>query len=122
MFPKEELCVATEEDKLTLENTNFFMEGEIDEFVSKQCIYIYRIDGEYVGLGIVISHPSGDDVLDIGMQVAPKFRGRGIGRSIIIHLTKMCIEKGKRPVAECKIDNIESKATLFSAGFVLEKD
>lgn len=120
VFPKEELYVASQEDKELLEHTNFFMEGEIEEFLPKQYIYIYKVESEYVGLGIVLPHYSGDDVMDLGMHVAPEYRGRGIGRSIIMHLTDMCIQNRKKPVAECKIDNLESKATLLSAGYIVD--
>jgi hypothetical protein len=42
----------------------------------------------------------------------------GIGRSIIIHLRNICIEKGLTPMAGCWYYNHNSKNTLESTGFI----
>lgn len=125
-FAKEALYVATEADRKDLETIDFFEEGEIDEFLMNAWIYVLHIDGEYAALG-TMTPPWRADVeyensKDIGMHVAEKYRGRGIGRSIVQQLVAICLENKQTPIAECLQENIASRATLESAGFVLQQE
>ena len=54
----------------------------------------------------------------IGMSVYPDHRCKGVGRSIIMHLTEISREKRFTPICGCWYYNHNSKLTLESAGFV----
>jgi GNAT superfamily N-acetyltransferase len=126
IFPKEDLYIATENDRSDLESIDFFEDGEINAFLKDSSIYILRINGEYIGLGTVLVPTWRDDITDenirdIGMHVTKKYRGQGYGRSIVQNLAELCLDRGYIPIAECEIENRESRLTLESAGFIVLK-
>ena len=55
---------------------------------------------------------------DIGFLVSTKHRRKGIGVSIANFLKSTCLERGDIPIAGCSSENIGSKMTLESAGFI----
>ncbi|MHB8062288.1 MAG: GNAT family N-acetyltransferase [Ruminiclostridium sp.] len=128
IFSKERLYLATHADKEELEGLNFFEGNEVERFIEEPSIYIYRINVEYICRGTFlkpywrkdISDIEKNKYRDIGMHVSEKYRGRGFGRSIVQNLTIMSIENGFIPITECEIKNAASRATLESAGYILE--
>lgn len=71
----------------------------------------------YGGIG-KLSHNQKN--VDVGNFVLPQHRRKGVGRSIIINLSKIAMEQGMIPVAGCWYGNKESIATLTSSGFIPE--
>lgn len=127
VFSKQELYLATYADKEQLDSLNFFEGDEVDRFLRESSIYIYRIQEEYVSCGTFLIPFWREDISDfekrkyrdIGMHVSENFRGNGYGRSMVQNLTIIAIEKGFIPITECEIGNTASKATLESAGYLL---
>lgn len=125
LFPFELFRLASIDDKEELEQIDFFdKKREIDLYLQNASIFMLHLNGEYVGLGILM-YPywrkdiAVKNVRNIGIHVAEKYRGRGFGRSIAQHMIAICLDQENIPVAECLMDNPISKATLESAGFVL---
>lgn len=58
---------------------------------------------------------------DLGMIVAQEYRGRGLGRSILIQLKQHCYEMGWKPICSCSADNLASKKAIEKAGFLSEQ-
>lgn len=58
--------------------------------------------------------------VDVGNYVLPEHRRKGVGRSILINLSKLAIQQGFIPVAGCWYGNKESVATLISSGMIPE--
>jgi RimJ/RimL family protein N-acetyltransferase len=128
VFSKEKLYLATHDDKEELDGLKFFEGNEVKRFIEEPSIYIYRINGEYVSCSTFLKPYWRNDIpdieknkyRDIGMHVSEKYRGMGFGRSIVQNLTIMAIENGFVPITECEKENTASRATLESAGYILE--
>lgn len=58
--------------------------------------------------------------VDVGNFTLPQHRRKGVGRSIMINLSKIAIQQGLIPVAGCWYGNTESISTLTSSGFIPE--
>lgn len=71
----------------------------------------------YGGIGKMIHNQKN---VDIGNFTLPQHRRKGVGRSIVINLSKLAIQQGLIPVAGCWYRNTESIATLISSGFIPE--
>lgn len=74
-------------------------------------------DGAIVGKGGILFHynrPYGD----IYMEVDPAFRRRGWGTYLVQELKRISYDQGAVPGARCNPDNVASRRTLQSAGFV----
>jgi len=71
-------------------------------------------DGELVALAAVIHHDEG--VEEIGMDVMPEARGRGVGRAVVGAAGSAIIERGNLVLATTSPWNIPSARTLRSAG------
>ena len=71
----------------------------------------------YGGIGKMINNHKN---CDVGNFTLPKYRNKGVGRSMIINLSKIAISKGLIPVAGCWYGNTESILTLTSSGFIPE--
>jgi GNAT superfamily N-acetyltransferase len=55
---------------------------------------------------------------DIAMEVAPAFRGRGLGTFIVQEAKRVCREAGLVPAARCPPGNVASRRTLEQAGLL----
>ena len=55
---------------------------------------------------------------DIAMEVAPAFRGRGLGTFIVQEAKRVCRERGLVPSARCPPANSASRRTLERAGLL----
>lgn len=82
----------------------------------------YKImDGnETLGYGGIGRLTNNKKNVDVGNFTLPQHRMKGVGRSIIINLSKIAIQQGFIPVAGCWYGNKESIATLTSSGFIPE--
>lgn len=82
----------------------------------------YKIlsNDETLGYGSITKMINNKQNCDIGNFVLPEHRNKGVGRSIIINLSKIAMSQGLIPVAGCWYGNTESILTLTSSGFIPE--
>jgi GNAT superfamily N-acetyltransferase len=73
-----------------------------------------------LGCGILTRVNEGRKAVDIGFLVSTNHRRNGIGSLIANHITSTCLERGDIPIAGCSSENIGSKKTLESAGFITQ--
>ena len=71
-------------------------------------------DGELVALAAVLHHAEG--VEEIGMDVMPEARGRGVGRAVVGAAGTAIIERGNLALATTSPWNVPSARTLRAAG------
>ncbi len=97
--------------------------GDFFDFVSKSLleqgvIKLYKLceDGEDLGYGIIVPNKLLTQYWANGMITLEKYRGRGVGRSIQMHLSDICKENGYIPISGCWYYNQISKKTIESAG------
>jgi GNAT superfamily N-acetyltransferase len=93
--------------------TNGFFPDPVPE---SSMIYKLTREGEILGYGQIIPLELRSGFWDIGMIVLEPHRQKGAGRSIIMHLSDICRENGRKPVAGCWYYNHNSKRTLESSG------
>ncbi len=91
---------------------------QVQARIARGEIYLGRLDGTLVALGIVERGQLLPDCASIGMMVTPEQRQRGIGTRMIRYLRSICEGQGLRPLAGCGYDNSLSKRTLEAAGMV----
>lgn len=72
-------------------------------------------DGALVALAAVLHY--GEGVEEIGMDVMPEARGRGVGRAVVGAAGAAIIERGNLALATTSPWNVPSARTLRSAGF-----
>ena len=75
-------------------------------------------DAEILGIGVLEKNRIMDRCIGTGMLTKESQRGRGVGRSIILHLKAMVYELGMTPVPGCWYYNTNSRKTLESAGYI----
>ncbi len=73
------------------------------------------INGELVGLAACSA--DGADMWQIGIDVLPKFRHRGIAISLVSSLACEIVKRGKVPFYCCAWSNVASARTAIRAGF-----
>ncbi len=80
---------------------------------------LYRLvfEGETLGYGHIERLQLLQDGYDIGNLVLEQHRQKGVGRSLLQHLTQLVIAEGNRPIVGCWYYNQLSKRTIESAGF-----
>ncbi|MCW5965078.1 MAG: GNAT family N-acetyltransferase [Bryobacterales bacterium] len=86
---------------------------ELDEGAS----WVLTSNGIVAGAGDILCHynpPYGD----VYMKIAEPFRRRGLGAYLVQELKAICRARGKFPAARCHVNNVASRRTLQSAGFV----
>ncbi len=91
---------------------------EIKTTIANQSMIIFEYENETAGFGIFQRNIEERPEFDIGMLVDKKFRGRGYGKYIINFMAEHCINNGWRPTCGCTIENIASRKSLESAGFI----
>ena len=82
--------------------------------------YAIRKDGVTLGYGAFGKMQYNDKNVDVGNFTLPEHRNKGVGRSLIINISKAAIAKGYIPTAGCAYGNTTSIATLKSAGYIPE--
>ncbi|MGI6238176.1 MAG: GNAT family N-acetyltransferase [Christensenellales bacterium] len=97
------------------ESENQWYDGVIPEGAQ-----FYRaVQGEQtLGYGAIYPRRLDKGSADVGNYVIARYRQRGVGRSILIHLANLVRASGKQPTAGCWYYNHASIRTLMSAGFV----
>lgn len=82
-------------------------------------VYGVLADGHIAS--VAYAHRTGvyqDIVADIGVETAPGYRRRGYAKAVTAAVAWHVISKGGEALYKCAPDNIASKATALSAGFV----
>lgn len=82
--------------------------------------YAIRKDGKTLGYGASGKMKYNDKYVDVGNFTLPEFRRQGVGRSLLINISKIVLQQGKIPIAGCWYGNKESIPTLKSSGFIPE--
>ena len=100
--------------------TNDFIDKHEERIIKEQLYVLRDKHGTFLGLGIIIRHAIYQSSCSIGMYTNEKYRNKGIGRSILIHLNDICNEKELFCRPACWYYNEYSKKTLESAGFVAD--
>jgi GNAT superfamily N-acetyltransferase len=79
--------------------------------------WLVEVDGSVAAAGDILFHynrPYGD----IYMKVGEQFRRRGLGAYLVQELKRVCYAGGSIPAARCNPNNVASRKTLQTAGFV----
>lgn len=116
-YPRECLKLAALEDIEEIKEITGDFIDKHEERIREGQLYILREGSEFLGLGIIVDNRIMKNSKCTGMFTNEKYRQKGIGRSIILHLMDICHEKGARPFAGCWYYNHNSKRTLESAGY-----
>lgn len=82
--------------------------------------YAIRENGETLGYGAIGRLLFDNERADIGNFTLPRYRLKGVGRSMLIDLAEIVLEQGLTPVAGCWYGNKESIPTIASSGFIPE--
>ncbi len=77
--------------------------------------WVVELQGEIVATGGLMFHYN-PPYADIYMEVAERWRGRGIGGYLVQELKRVSYEMGKTPAARCPATNVASRRTLQRAG------
>lgn len=101
---------------------NHLTEKQWDGCFENDTFKFYKItsNNETLGYGGMGKLTNNQKNVDLGNFTLPQHRKKGVGRSIIINLSKIAIDQGMIPVAGCWYYNKESIATLKSSGFIPE--
>jgi len=91
---------------------------QLEHRIEQGEIYIGKLAGAVVALGIRERGQLLPDCASIGMLVDPAYRQRGMGTRMLRYLRTVCAQEGLRPLAGCGYDNTLSKRTLEAAGMV----
>jgi Acetyltransferase (GNAT) family. len=97
--------------------TETFTENH-EERINKGQLYVLRENGAFLGMGIIEDNLIMKNCKGTGMFVNEKYRQKGAGRSIILHLKEICRAQGIIPIPGCWYYNYNSKRTLESSGYV----
>lgn len=118
MYNRNLLRVATEMDTPAIKelSDNFFDTFQYSSLQNK--IYILEKNDEILGFGIIEDCNIFTEYKATGMFTVVKYRQKGVGRSIILHLRDICHENGFKPLTGCWYHNCNSKNTLESCGYI----
>lgn len=101
---------------------NKLTEKQWDDCLDNENFKFYKLiyNDETLGYGSICKMINNTKTVDVGNFTLPQHRRKGVGRSIIINLSKIAINQGFIPVAGCWYYNNESIATLTSSGYIPE--
>lgn len=94
--------------------------AEIAAYQSHAGLIVGALDGELVGCGVSTTVIDGRTAVDVGMWVAPAWRGRGFGASLVGAVAERVRAAGGAPIAGCDIANVASMRSLVRVGFVAD--
>jgi GNAT superfamily N-acetyltransferase len=117
-FARDQFRLATEADVRSVEQ---LASDFLDRYVGRiraQHIYVLENQNELLGLGVLVPNQIMRNCIGTGMFTRKDRRGRGVGRSIVLHLRTIAHELGKTPIPGCWYYNTNSRKTLESAGYV----
>lgn len=92
---------------------------ERSDFLLKGSGYAAFCDGKYCG--VAFSSAVSSSEVDIGVEVDPSFRGRGIATSLCARMVQEIISQGRKPVWAHGEANTGSRNTAVKCGFIEEK-
>ncbi|EKQ56810.1 MULTISPECIES: GNAT family N-acetyltransferase [unclassified Clostridium] len=114
------LRMATSSDREIVEKYSEDFFGDIDKYISKECIYIAEKDNELVGFGVIEKGIIRSDLQSIGMFVRREFRRLGIGTNILKELKKIVKSRKKKAISGCWYYNHNSLKTQLKSGSYCE--
>ena len=89
------------------------------ESPSRPTMFVSLAKNHRKTVGVATISADSDDVWQIGLDVAPEHRGRGLGAALTSSLGLAALAEGKVPYYAARVENIPSMRTALSAGFVL---
>jgi GNAT superfamily N-acetyltransferase len=117
-YPRERLIPATLSDLKEIRCITGDFTDRHEERIRDGQLFILREEGEFLGMGIIVTNCIMKGCLGTGMFTNPLHRQKGVGRSIILHLKEWCREQEMNPLPGCWYYNHNSKRTLESAGYI----
>ena len=117
-FGKEYFRLAKPADIDQIQNFAGDFLDDYGKMIAAQEVYVLQKEDEMLGIGIMVRNKIMENCLSIGVFTKENERGRGVGRSIILHLKDIAYSLGKTPVAGCWYYNTNSRLTLESAGYI----
>ncbi|MDF2988046.1 MAG: hypothetical protein K0R50_3556 [Eubacterium sp.] len=117
-FGRELLSQATLADLPEITSITGDFVDRHEERIQKGQLYVLRDNGEFLGMGIIVDNVIMRNCKGTGMFTNEKYRQKGVGRSIILHLRDICHTAGVTPIPGCWYYNHNSKRTLESAGYI----
>lgn len=72
--------------------------------------------GDEIG-GIAGASADSDSFWQIGVEVRPEYRGRGVGQELVHHLTRAVLERGKVPYYSTLASNLTSNTIAVKLGY-----
>jgi GNAT superfamily N-acetyltransferase len=93
---------------------------EASDYILRGGLMLFELGTDLLGFGVMTPIMDSRPEVDIGMLVAPGFRGKGYGAAFIQHLAEHVLTHGLVPVCGCDIDNHASRRSLEKAGFITE--
>lgn len=97
-----------------------WIEPFLREHLDREEVFVCFSQHALVATGECIPSQSQPPYADLGIVVAQAYRGRGLGRSVLLHLKEHCYEAGWKPICSCSVDNPASKKAIERAGFLSE--
>jgi len=119
-YPKTMLRLASISDAEAIKEKSKGYFDDLYQAISDRQIYILEGEEMY-GFGIMVPNRIFREYRGIGMYTIEKFRHRGVGRSIILHLKDLVHTMNFKALPGCWYKNYQSKRTLESCGFVAEE-
>lgn len=93
---------------------------EASDYITNGGLFVFEKADELVGFGLMTPIMQHRPEVDIGMLVAPRYRGQGYGAAFIQYLAEHVLALGEIPVCGCGINNHASRRSLENAGFITE--
>jgi hypothetical protein len=81
-------------------------------------LYVLEKEDEILGIGVLEKNRIMNNCIGTGMLTKESQRGRGVGRSMILHLKTIVYDMSMAPVPGCWYYNTNSRKTLESAGYI----
>lgn len=95
-----------------------WLDGYSSHLISRDEIFVFQRDGEWVGLGEYRKSDSQSGVVDLGVMIHPSHRRQGLAASVLSYLGAKSMEEGLRSICSTTLDNPASEAAIRKAGFV----
>lgn len=127
-FPKPELMGVRTDLKIRwLEQNDIMPFYGNDAFPNALCdrfhperpdvLAVIALDGEEI-MGMAGCSADSPEMWQIGIDVIPKYQGRGVGKTLVSLLRDETFRRGAIPYYGTSLSNIRSKRTALSSGFV----
>lgn len=97
-----------------------WIEPFLHEHLDREEVFVCFSQHALVATGECIPSQRQPPYADLGMVVAQSYRGRGLGRSVLLYLKEHCYEANWKPICSCAVGNHASKKAIERAGFLSE--